>query len=154
MGDKVASNKINTEVSKCNLITKEFEYYTAAADYMLRIKGNNNPNQIQLLEAKKYLSNAYLGFSIILAAQTLTDKDLLTIYEAACGESINGTAEVLKNTPNVIKKKLSFVLEKLQCWNVKQVAYRLTHMGYFPIPFEKIWEIKEKIKKETEDTAA
>lgn len=102
-------------------------YYTDAARLFLFEEGVQNPSNYQLLEAKKYLSNIYLGFSVLLHKE-LTKRELDVLYRASIGERIEDIAAKLNISFNRVTQIKLATIKKLNADSYEQVISRGTRL--------------------------
>lgn len=128
----MAANKLSLRKSKIKLNVTEDSYYLAAADYILRLDGIDNPTHEEITEIRNYLSHTYLGFSTILSA-SLTEKELNLVYDASRGKGMKESSKESGVLLNRVRKRRQAILDKLNSENICNVVYLLTRLGLLPI---------------------
>ncbi|WP_218813816.1 hypothetical protein [Rickettsiella endosymbiont of Dermanyssus gallinae] len=127
----MANSTSKLKKAKFKLAAIEEPYYEAAAYVMLLTEGIHNPTVEDVLKARNYLSNTYLGLSILLAP-AISERDIRLLYDAACGIETKASARSLNSNSANLRQKRSHLFKTLNVKNADHAVYRLTHMGYFP----------------------
>lgn len=128
----MANYRISLSGLRRQLVSSEDCYYTDAARLFLFGEGIKNASNHQVLDAKKYLSNTYLGLSVLLHKE-LTIRELEVLYRASIGERIEDIASYFNISFNRVTQIKMATIKKLNTENYEQVVSRATRLRLLPL---------------------